>query len=92
MSWDTLVNLVAFNYGQLIGSMMWYLFAYIYVLLVLLVLTNTGLLKKLYFLIPVLLIANLVMADTLDIRWFHVGNWLFTALPFVLLGRSAFPR
>ena len=86
MSWDTLVNLVAFNYGQLIGSMMWYLFAYIYVLLVLLVLTNTGILKKLYFLIPVLLIANLVMADTLDIRWFHVGNWLFTALPFVLLG------
>jgi len=86
MSGETLLNLVAFNYGQLIASMMWYLFAYIYVLLILLVLTNSGLIKKLYFLIPVLLIANLVMADTLEIRWFHVGNWLFTALPFVLLG------
>jgi fucose 4-O-acetylase-like acetyltransferase len=86
MSWETLLNLVAFNYGQLISSMMWYLFAYIYVLLILLVLNNTGFLKKIYFLIPVLLIVNLVMADTLEIRWFHVGNWLLTALPFVLLG------
>ena len=86
LSGETLLNLVVFNYGQLISSIMWYLFAYIYVLLILLVLNHTGLLKKVYFLIPVLIIANLVMADTLDIRWFHVGNWLFTALPFVLLG------
>lgn len=86
LSGETLLNLIVFNYGQLISSMMWYLFAYIYVLFILLVLINSGLLKKSYLLIPVLLATNLILADTLEIRWFHVGNWLFTALPFVLLG------
>ena len=83
---ETYFNLLVFNYGQFISSMMWYLFAYIYVLLILLALIRTGLLRAFYFLIPVLLFVNLVLAETLEIRWFHVGNWLFTALPFVLLG------
>lgn len=84
---ETIFELVVFNYAEFINPIMWYPFAYVYVLLIILAIVHNSSFKKAYFLIPVLLVANLVLADVFPmLRWYHLGNWLFTVLPFMLLG------
>ncbi len=83
---NALMELLIFNHAEFICPIMWYLFAYVYVLIILLIANRIRLINKIYFLIPALLVANLIIADTLPLKWYHLGNWLFTALPFVLMG------
>ena len=74
------------NRARFLSSVMWYLFGYIYTLTAYLILLRFRLLKKAYCLIIPLLAANLIAAQMVGDKWYYVGNWLFTGIPFVLLG------
>ena len=74
------------NRARFLSSVMWYLFGYIYTLAAYLLLLRFKLLKKAYYLIVPLLALNLIAAQMVGGKWYYVGNWLFTGIPFVLLG------
>ena len=75
-----------YNYAKFLSPVMWYLFAYIYVLVLYYLVIRLRVLKTAYFLIIPLILINLIRAEVFDLAWYRQGNWLFTGLPFVLLG------
>ena len=82
----TLFEFVVFNRGVFFSSIVWYLLALLYSLIIYIILIKTNLLKKSYLLIIPLIIGNLIINYCFDLKWFITGNWLFTGLPFLLLG------
>lgn len=82
----TLFEFFVYNRGVFFSSIVWYLLALLYSLVIYIILIKTNLLKKSYLLIIPLIIANLIINYCFDYRWFITGNWLFTGLPFLLLG------
>lgn len=83
---DTLVNLVLYNRAWFLGSTGYYPFLLLYVYIIFSFLVKTNTIRKAYYLIPVLLLYNVVCGEFTDIPWYHYGNFLFTGLPFFLLG------
>ena len=69
-----------------LSAVLWYLFAMIYVELIYILLLKFNLLKKSYFLIIPLIIGNIIINEYYHLDWLYSSNWLFTGVPFVLLG------
>ena len=82
----TLIELLLFNHTDFFCHVVWYLLAYIYVLGILYVLTKCNLLRRVWGLIPFLITANILMGEVIKLDWYYQGNWLITALPFILIG------
>lgn len=87
MNTTVLLELLIYNRTEFLCSMIWYLPAFLYALVIIHLLVKYDKLKISYYLIPVLLILNIIMGEVLKLDWYYQGNWLFTALPFVLTGR-----
>ena len=96
---ETWVNLFIFNSPPHKNSL-WYLNALLYVLLIAFVLKKIGMksFKKLYPLIPILLIGNLILSYfssfifSQAIEIIYSRNFLFLGLPFFLLGDMLYNR
>ena len=74
------------------GEHLWYLFAYIYVLLIVLLANRFGKLNCLFYWIPILLLANLLLGMyskpvfEIQFPYYYTRNFLLLALPFFLIG------
>ena len=68
------------------GGHLWYLFAIIYVLAFITIFTKKHPIKKLYILIPILFIIGYIISSIPGINRTYYQNYLFTGLPYVLLG------
>ena len=81
-----LKELILYNHTDFLSHVVWYLLAYIYVLLILYLLTKFNLVRRVWFLIPFLITVNILHGEVIKLEWFYQGNWLITALPFILIG------
>ena len=85
-------NLIVFNRTYL-AYHMWYLVALLYVLIILYFVTKKIKIERLFILIPILLSSYIVIqmiASVFNIDgwdYIYVRNFLFTGIPFVLLGK-----
>ena len=86
MSTKVFIEFIILNHTDFICPIIWYLMALIYVLAVIYLLVRYNKVSVMYFLIPVLLVINLLLGYVLKLDWYYQGNWLFTALPFMLGG------
>ena len=86
MNTKVFLEFIILNHTGFICPIIWYLLALIYALAVLLLIVKYKKVNLAYFLIPVLLVINLFIGHILKLEWFYQGNWLFTALPFILSG------
>lgn len=74
------------NRAVFLSSVMWYLYALIYVYIVFIIINKFKLLRFSYILIPVLLAINIGISEFSGLDWYFAGNFLFTGIPFFLLG------
>lgn len=71
---------------------LWYLGSFLYVLIVVGILNNGGVLNKIYWMIPILLLMDLILGKyslliwKKDLYYLYSRNFLFVALPYFLLG------
>lgn len=76
----------------LIKGHLWFLDALLYCYVFALILSKLKLnLKKFYFMIPILLIVNLLLGEIfstigISIQYFYYRNFIFTGLPFFMIG------
>lgn len=82
----TLIVFLVFNRASFLSSSMWYLFGLIYVYILWISALKWNKEKYLFFWSPFLLLANLLMTEILKLPWYISGNFLFTLLPFFLIG------
>ncbi len=85
MRMQTLVWFLLFNRAGWLSSVMYYLFMMLYVYAIYIVVNKLNVLRFTYWLIPVLLLANVYVSKAYE-HWFYAGNFLLTGLPFFLLG------
>lgn len=83
---ETLFNLFVFNRALFINAGMYYLLMMIYVYLLFILIVKLRLIRFSVWLIPILLASNIIMGAVLQCPWYYSGNFLFTGLPFFLLG------
>lgn len=81
-----LKEFLLFNRAVFLCSVMYYLFALIYTYIAFIVLVKCNILKLGYFFIPILLIGNLYFSEFTGSNWYYAGNFLFTGIPFFLIG------
>ena len=81
MSTKVFIEFIILNHTDFICPIIWYLMALIYVLAVIYLLVRYNKVRIMYFLIPVLLVINLLLGYVLKLDWYYQGNWIFTALP-----------
>lgn len=74
--------LILFNRALFWGSTGYYVFMLVYVYVLLLIIIRFNLLNKAFFLVPILLSANVLCGAFTNLPWFYYGNFLFTGLPF----------
>lgn len=91
---ENFVDFLLFNHTE-VSDFLWFLPALIYVYGVFFAFEKKGITKKLYFLIPVLFVAGVVLREipefvenTPDLmnKAYLCRNWLFVGLPFFMLG------
>lgn len=82
----SLVYLVLFNRAVFLGSTGCYPLMLIYVYAIFLLLARYNLLKKAIPAVPGLLMVNVLLGAFTELPWFCYGNFLFTGLPFFLMG------
>lgn len=75
-----------FNRALFLSSVMYYLFALLYVYGIFILLAKTRLIEKAELLIAPLLVLCVVLDEFLSLPWYYSGNFLLTGLPFFLLG------
>ena len=86
-----LFNFLVFNENPW-APHLWYLNAYLYVLLIVVVIEKRGLWNIAYILIPLLLIVDLAFGKyslllwNKEFDWLYVRNFLFVGLPYFLIG------
>ncbi len=80
-------KLILFNRLSFVNWAIWYLLALTYVYLIYIFLLKWNLLRIAYKLAPALLIFNIIIQEALHLPWYVAGNFLFTVLPFFLIGR-----
>lgn len=74
------------------GFHLWYLFAYLYVLLVIMIINKYSKWQVLYYMIPLLLMTDLVFGKYSLLLWnweppyIYVRNFLFVGLPYFTIG------
>lgn len=69
------------------GGHLWYLFAYLYVLLIIMLVNKYNKWKQLYFLVPLLLAPHIILLlSNQNLSYVYVRNFLFTGLPFFAIG------
>lgn len=70
------------------GGHLWYLFAYLYVLLIILLVNKYNKWKQLYFFVPLLLAPHIILllSNQNLPSIIYVRNFLFTGLPFFAIG------
>lgn len=81
-----LLNLIAFNRAYYICNIFWYFLALIYVYAIYYIIVKLDILKYSYLLIIPLIIMSNAFGEFLHLEWYYSGNYLFTGLPFFLLG------
>lgn len=90
-SLHSIVNWVLFNECPF-AYHLWYLYAYIYVLLVILLFERFNRLKFLFLLTPFLLVCDLILGKYgmvilgIDLQPFYIRNWIFVGVPYFCLG------
>ena len=88
---ESLINWLLFNENPF-ASHLWYLFAYLYVLIIILFVNYLGKWKILYWMIPFLLMIDLIFGKYSLLLWgweppyFVVRNFLFVGLPYFAIG------
>ncbi len=91
LSIDNLADFIIFNINPIYGHL-WFLNAYLYVLCITLFAVEHHKIKLINYLIPILLLGNLVMGElhqlfmTSSLPVYYTRNFLFTGLPFFYLG------
>lgn len=78
---------ILFNRLSFANWAIWYLFAILYVYLIYILLLKHNLLITACKLAPLLLMFNIIIQELLNLPWYVAGNFLFTVLPFFLIGR-----
>lgn len=86
LSAEGVFNFFIFNRAIFLSSVMYYLFALIYVYAILWLLLKCNAVRHAEKLIPVLLCACVVLTEFVGTPWYYSGNFLLTGLPFFLLG------
>lgn len=87
----TILKFIFFNESPF-GGHLWYLGALLYVLLIIWFIDSIGSIKKIYFLIPFLLLTDLVFGKYSllffgkEFPYILVRNFLFVGLPYFLIG------
>ena len=90
----SIVEFLIFN-NTSISEFLWFLPALIYVYFVFFVFEKTGITKKMYFLIPVLFFAGVLLRESIEFlpeypavmsNGYFCRNFLFVGLPFFMLG------
>ena len=76
-----------YNRASFFSSVVYYLPLMIYVAIIYLLLLRKGWIRFLYYLIIPLISMNIYRGEVIGLRWYYQGNWLFTGLPFVAIGR-----
>lgn len=83
---EFLLGFLLYNRATFLSSVGWYLFALLYAQLLYLLSFSLRTRPLLCALSPVLLAAGIYRVVVLRLDWSFTGNWLFTALPFLVLG------
>lgn len=93
-SFVALAEFIAFNHPRVMEAL-WFLPALVYATVVFFFFEKKGITKKMYFLIPVLFVAGVVLREILEFtenppqimkEAYLYRNWLFVGLPFFMLG------
>lgn len=93
-SFVALAEFIAFNHPRVMEAL-WFLPALVYATVVFFFFEKKGITKKMYFLIPVLFVAGVVLREILEFaenppqimtKAYFYRNWLFVGLPFFMLG------
>lgn len=79
---------IFFNRASFLSSAMWYLFAIIYVYIIWIGALKLKKEKILFQMVPILLCINIIMQEVLKLAWYLSGNFLFTILPFFMIGNQ----
>lgn len=80
------IHFLLFNRAYWLCSVMYYFFMIIYVYLIMMIALRSNINERAFLLIPALLICNIAVSETGHHSWYYVGNYLFTGIPFFLLG------
>ncbi len=83
---DGLRLLLLYNRSHFLNSAMWYLLALVYAMVIILALLKLRVMRRAYWTIVPLLVWNLIRGEGMGMPWYTQGNWLFMALPFLMLG------
>lgn len=86
LSKEGVFNFIVYNRAIFLSSVMYYLFALIYVYGIFCLLLKFRAVQHAEKLIPALLIACVVLTEFVGTPWYYSGNFLLTGLPFFLLG------
>lgn len=86
LSPEGVFNFFIFNRAIFLSSMMYYLFALLYVYAIFWLLLKCNAVRHAEKLIPVLLGACVVLTEFVGTPWYYSGNFLLTGLPFFMLG------
>lgn len=88
---NNIINLLLLNESPIAGHL-WYLNAYIYVLVIYYITVKYGIVTKLYWLIPVLLFGDLMFGTyskvlfNVEVPYLLVRNFIFVGLPYYWTG------
>ena len=80
-----ILKLLIFNRAHWLSSVMYYLFMVVYVYIAYMLICKFNLLKISYYFVPLFLVLNVFISKT-DYEWYYAGNFIFTGIPFFLLG------
>lgn len=80
-----IIKFLVFNRTYGVSFVMYYLFMLIYVYILYIIINKLKLIKLMYFLIPILLLLNVIVSKSTD-KWYFAGNFFLTGIPFFGLG------
>ncbi|SFC80084.1 acyltransferase family protein [Butyrivibrio sp. YAB3001] len=86
LSFKTFILFLFFNRARFLSSVMYYLFMLLYVFCIFIALNKYKLLYKIRYIVPVLLLCNIVISSRFSEHFWMVANFLFTGIPFFLIG------
>ncbi|MBR3868355.1 MAG: acyltransferase [Clostridia bacterium] len=91
---DAIIEFFVFNHPRVMEPL-WFLLALVYATVVFFFFEKKGITKKMYFLIPVLFLAGVILRELLEFtenppeimtKAYLYRNWLFIGLPFFMFG------
>lgn len=89
---DAVFTFVIYNRCVFLNSAVYYLLMVIYVAGIYLWLLTMKRIEIAYLFIFPLIMANIVRGELMTFTWYKQGNWLYTGIPFVFLGRLSHER